>query len=88
MSCFFEFDKVKFTKSQQKQHQEFLIGLGKRIVEIRKNKKISQLELAYAIGMEKPNLRQIEKGKRNPTIKTLLLVAEGLGVSVIDLLKT
>ena len=45
------------------------------------------MELAYAIGMEKPNLRQIEKGKRNITIKTLLLISEGLEISMTELIK-
>lgn len=48
---------------------------------------MSQMELAYAIGMEKPNLRQIEKGKRNITIKTLLLISEGLEISMTELIK-
>ncbi len=78
---------MKLSKTQQRQHDEYLKSLGERIVSIRKKKGLSQMDLAYAIGMEKPNLRQIEKGKRNITIKTILLIAEGLGVSIIDLLK-
>jgi len=78
---------VKLSRNQQKQHDNFLKLLGEQIVSIRKKKGMSQMELAYAIGMEKPNLRQIEKGKRNITIKTLLLISEGLEISMSELIK-
>jgi len=83
---FRHFGAVKFSKSQQQQHETFLKALGARIVNLRKKKGLSQLDLAYSIGMEKPNLRQIEKGKRNITIKTVLLIAEGLEISINELM--
>ena len=77
---------MKLTKSQTKQHQDVILSLGRRIVEIRIKKKMTQKELAYSIGMEIPNLRQIEKGKRNVTLKTILLIAEGLDIDFRKLL--
>ena len=47
---------------------------------------MTQKDLAYSIGMEIPNLRQIEKGKRNVTLKTILLIAEGLDIDFRKLL--
>ncbi|MES2284690.1 MAG: helix-turn-helix transcriptional regulator [Bacteroidota bacterium] len=82
---FYDFAGVKFTKTQQKQHQEFLNKLGERIVQLRKIKKLSQNDLANTIGWDKPNLRKIEHGRGNPTVKTLLLIAEGLDISFQEL---
>jgi len=39
---------------------------------------MQQIELARAIGMDPPNLRKIERGKKNLTIDTLLRLAVGL----------
>lgn len=76
---------MKLSRAQEKKQQEFLIKLGEQIVLLRRKKKLSQKDLAYSIGWDKPNLRKIEHGRGNPTIKTLLLIAEGLGVSVQEL---
>jgi transcriptional regulator with XRE-family HTH domain len=77
---------VLVTKAQEKKHQEFLDKLGERIVLLRKKKKLSQNDLALECGWDKPNLRRLEKGKSNPTMKTLLVLCEGLGVTVKELL--
>ncbi len=82
-----DFAVVKITKSQELEHEAFLIKLGQRIVFLRKKFKLSQNDLAYRIGWDKPNLRKIEHGKGNPTVKSLLLIAEGLGVTVEELFK-
>ena len=65
--------------------KEYLISLGKRIREIRLQKKISQTEIAYRCGFDKSNYNTIESGKRNPTIISLLKIAKALDVSLIDL---
>lgn len=77
---------MKISKAQQKNQDEFLKKLGENIVQIRKQKKMSQQDLAYAIGWDKPNLRKVEKGRVNLTVKSLLLLAEGLGISIQNLL--
>jgi transcriptional regulator with XRE-family HTH domain len=77
---------VLTTKAQDKKHQEFLDKLGARIVLLRKRKKMSQNDLALECGWDKPNLRRLEKGRVNPSLKTLLILCEGLGVTVQELL--
>ena len=69
-----------------KKEQDFITAIGKRIVVIRMAQKLSQIELAVRINIEDSALRRIESGRTNPTIKTLLRVAEGLGVSIQELL--
>ena len=64
----------------------YLICLGKKIKEIRVLKKISQTEVAYRCGFDKSNYNTIEAGKRNPTIISLLKIANALEVNILDLL--
>lgn len=62
------------------QQKEFQIKLGKQIEKLRKLKKISQVDFAYMLDMEKQNLNRIEKGRTNPTIWTLYQIAANLEV--------
>lgn len=63
----------------------FIATLGKRIVALRKEKEMKQIDLAVKINIEDSALRRIESGRTNPTIKTLLKIAEGLEVQFIEL---
>tara|TARA_R110001592_G_scaffold363212_1_gene681390 strand:+ start:56 stop:274 length:219 start_codon:yes stop_codon:yes gene_type:complete len=67
--------------------QDFLIQLGSRIAEIRKEKSLSQVDLGSIIDMEKSNLSAIENGRQNPSTLTLKRIADALGVEVIDFFK-
>lgn len=58
----------------------FLQQLGKRIVALRKERGLSQQELAYRIGMEKSNLSVIENGKSNPQVLTLLKISSAMDI--------
>ena len=63
-----------------------IIGyIGSKIVQIRKEKGIKQIDLAAFTNIDERVIRRIEGGKTNPTIKTLIKIALGLGVSVKDL---
>ncbi len=64
---------------------DLLIKLGKRIIELRKEKNIRQIDLAYNIDIDDGSLRRIERGKTNPTAKTLEKIAKGLNVEIKDL---
>jgi len=56
--------------------------IGKRIVELRKEKGISQTQLAEAIGMKQPNLAHIEAGRFSTTIDVLERIAKALDVKL------
>ncbi len=62
--------------------QAYIEELGNRLLEIRKGKGISQQELSYLSGIEKPYIRKIEKGRTNPTVKTLLKLSSALKISL------
>ncbi len=59
--------------------------LGARIQEIRKSKNLTQEKLAEKIGLDTPNLSNIERGKRFVTAETLENIIKALGVSEKEL---
>tara|TARA_B100000508_G_C11464864_1_gene281200 strand:- start:8284 stop:8532 length:249 start_codon:yes stop_codon:yes gene_type:complete len=72
-------------EKNEKHDNEVLKQLGERIVELRKDKGLKQIELAVKLGIEDSALRRIESGRTNPTTKTLLSIARELDVTIIDL---
>lgn len=49
------------------------------ISRLRKEKKLSQRELATILGMKQPTLAKIEKGKNSPQLNTLLSILDSMG---------
>lgn len=64
---------------------EYIKSLGKRIRTIRKEKKLTQLEVAVSANMEENAVQRIEAGRTNPTTKTLLRISRVLGTEVKEL---
>jgi len=60
--------------------------LGKRIQEIRKEKGITQVELANSIGKDQQSIQRLEAGGVNPSFYYLVEVAKGLEVEVEKLI--
>jgi len=61
--------------------------LGKNMKRIRAKKKMSQGDIARALGVDRGYISNIENGKKNPTIATIQKLANALGVSADKLLK-
>lgn len=61
--------------------------LGKRIEYLRKEKGWSQLTLAIEANINRNYLSDLERGRRNPTIKVLEKIASALTVDLATLLK-
>ena len=59
--------------------------LGKRIRRARKDKKISQEELADRVGLHYTTISRIERGISNPPVQTISKIARALKVSLSDL---
>ena len=53
-----------------------------RLKEARITRKLSQEELGKAIGMSKPAISDIERGRRTTTIEKLVELADALDVSI------
>ena len=63
-----------------------LVELGKRIREYRNKIGISQEDFALLIGMDRTYYSSIEKGKHNITIMNLKKIANGLKITLSELL--
>lgn len=60
-------------------------NLGARIQQLRKSKKMTQEQLAEIIGLDIPNISNIERGKRFVSSSTLEKIIGALEVSPMDL---
>lgn len=67
-------------------HKHILNKFGERMQRVRKSKDISQEKLAEMIAMDRTYIGLIERGERNPTIRTLYKIAKALKISSSDLL--
>jgi len=59
--------------------------LGKRIYTLRKKVGLTQDELAYQAKLDYSYMNEIEKGKRNPSVKRVYLIARALKVTLSEL---
>lgn len=64
---------------------DILIQLGNRIRQIRLEKQLTQLELAERCECNRNYISMIERGERNPSYKSLVMIANGLDVKVTEL---
>lgn len=60
-------------------------ALGHRIRDLRRAKQWTQMRLAAEAGINSTWLTEIERGKRNPTLKTLVGIANALDVPIVVL---
>lgn len=67
-------------------HRDVLEKFGDKMQKVRKSMGISQEELASRLSMHRTYVGMIERGERNPTIRTLYKVAKALKVKSSDLL--
>nr|WP_315183661.1 helix-turn-helix transcriptional regulator [uncultured Flavobacterium sp.] len=65
-------------------NQEILL-LGKRILDIIKEKNLKTREVAHDADMDVENLRKYIKGKQEMKVSTMLKIAKSLKVKVSDL---
>lgn len=67
--------------------EEFKNLLGRRIKELRENKKLTQQQLAFKMGFkDKQVVNRYENDGANPTIFSLLQICDALEVSISELL--
>lgn len=72
-------------KKLTKKEQAFLDLLGNRILVLRNEKGISQTKLAKGMKTQHNRVSELENGKVNPKITTLLKVAKLLDISIAEL---
>jgi len=63
-----------------------LKNLAARITSLRKQRNLTIEKLAYGNGLSKGRLSELERARGNPTLATLSKIAEGLDISLSELL--
>jgi transcriptional regulator with XRE-family HTH domain len=64
-----------------------LKAFGVLLQEARKNKGISQEKLAELSDLHRTYISDLERGLRNPTLSTIVTLANALGMTASELLK-
>lgn len=59
--------------------------IGIRIGELRKQKGLTQEKLAERMGVSPKYLSSIERGKENPTLTTIINLAQSMDVEIADI---
>lgn len=62
------------------------VALGHRVADLRRQRELSQEQLAHLAGIERRSVQRYESAVRDPTYSDLLLIAHALRVHVTDLL--
>jgi transcriptional regulator with XRE-family HTH domain len=67
-------------------HQTRIIAFGAHLRRLRTAKKWTMKDLAFEADVELSQVHRIEKGKINPTLTTILILADALGEPATSLL--
>ena len=67
--------------------QQVLLILGRRLRELRAKQGFSQEAFADYCGLHRTAMSLIERGKRVPSLRTLLTLSQGFGISLSELLR-
>jgi transcriptional regulator with XRE-family HTH domain len=65
---------------------DICVRFGQRLRKLRMERGLTQTDLAVHLGMDRSFLSDLERGKREPCLRTLEVIAQGFEVSVPQLL--
>ncbi len=63
-----------------------VIKFGQKLREIRLKKKLSQGDIARALGVHRSYISGLERGVRNPSLLTIQKVAKAININAKDLI--
>jgi transcriptional regulator with XRE-family HTH domain len=66
--------------------EDICVRLGKRIRALRKAKGWNQDDLALHMGLGRTYISNVERGRKNPSLRTLEILAVGFKMSLIQFL--
>lgn len=69
------------------ERKPFLIKLGSNVRSYREALSLSQEALADKAALDRTYIGGVERGERNPTILSSLLIAKALGITLSELMK-
>ena len=58
------------------------MSIGNKIADARKEKNLTQEQLAQVTGINQANISRLENGTANPSLRTLKRLAEGMGMEL------
>jgi transcriptional regulator with XRE-family HTH domain len=64
------------------------VRLGRRVRALRKKRRLTQEQLGERAGIAAKYLGSLERGRENPTVRTLAKIAKALGVELTELFDT
>jgi DNA-binding XRE family transcriptional regulator len=70
-----------------KSNAKTLETLGKKIQKLRKEKGLTQEELAHELGISRVYMGYIEQGRESPSLKLLMKISRKFNVRLEDLFK-
>ncbi len=65
---------------------DLTVSFGKRVLEVRHAKKMTQEELAQFAELSRNYVNDVERGRRNVTLATINRLASALGVKMAELM--
>jgi transcriptional regulator with XRE-family HTH domain len=77
----------RFAVSPTPLEEKALVALGRAISELRREKGLTQEELAQRVELHESYISFIESGRRNPTWGTVLRISRGLEVPMSELVQ-
>lgn len=69
-------------KSVEKKQELIRKDLIKQYIEYRKLRKLTQEDLAGALGIKRPNISRFETGQYNPTLDLLVKMADAMDLEI------
>ena len=77
----------KVEKEEKEEREALAVRFGRHLKELREKKNITAAELSRRTFIEKPNITRIEKGGINPSLFVLKKLADGLEITLEELLR-
>lgn len=71
----------------QEKYTSYLLAFGQRMREIRKEKKMTLIDLEIETGISNGKLSKIENGLVNVEFFTIVKIAEGLDAKIVEFFK-
>jgi transcriptional regulator with XRE-family HTH domain len=71
---------------KQYKNQQYLVQVGKKLVELREKQKITQERLQELTGFDTRQIGRIERAETNASISIIKAIAEALQVNISELL--
>jgi len=82
-----EGESPKNRKRAKQRAERIRRGVVLRLMKAREEKRISKRELSHISGLGRTTVRGLESGAHSPSLETLIIFAEGIGVDLSEILK-